>query len=255
MIFGWSLSHRKGFETPITTTSPPPKDKVANWLRMTDDQRAQGYTPSLQSMFSTAGTGPAPTGLLFSPNHPEGPSIRNMPTSPDRPPAHIRHMWEMAGYGFAKPEPPKPRSSHYDSRIVRPEQVREREETVFPTELKIVEVPQDILPRFLDVAAVNTARNRETCGLLMGRADKKQYRVLTLLIPKQRATSDTCTMEEEELVSQFAETRKMITLGWVSPSRALCSGNFLKRRMSFQIHTHPTQSCMSPDLNGVDVSI
>lgn len=188
---------------------------------MTEDQRRQGYTPSLQSMFSPSATGPPPTGLLFSPNHPEGPSMRNMPTSPDRPPAHIRHMWEMAGYGFSQPEPPRPKPSQYDSRILRPEQVREREETIFPTELKMVEVPQDVLPRFLDVAAVNTARNKETCGLLMGREVKKQYKVLTLLIPKQRATSDTCTMEEEELISQFTETRKMITLGWVSHSRTV----------------------------------
>ncbi|KAF8513233.1 hypothetical protein JB92DRAFT_2721809 [Gautieria morchelliformis] len=139
-------------------------------------------------------------------------------------------MWEKAGYGF-KPEPPKPslRPVQYDSRILRPEEVRERDETVFPTELKIVTVPQEILPRFLNVASVNTARNRETCGLLMGREDKKQYRVLTLLIPKQRATSDTCTMEEEELVSEFAEKRKMITLGW--------------------IHTHPTQSCFMSSLD------
>jgi STAM-binding protein len=191
---------------------------------MSDDQRRQGYTPSLQSMFSTSITSPPPTGLtgglLFSPNHPEGPSVRNMPTSPDRPPAHIRHMWEKAGYGF-QPEPLKPslRPAQHDSRILRPEDVRERDETVFPSELKIVTVPQDVIPRFLNVAAVNTARNRETCGLLMGREDKKQYRVLTLLIPKQRATSDTCTMEEEELVSEFTEKRNMITLGWVSRSR------------------------------------
>lgn len=210
---------------------------------MTDDQRAQGYTPSLQSMFSAPVTGP-PTGLLFSPNHPEGPSVRNMPTSPDRPPAHIRHMWEKAGYGYPLPEPPKPKPSH-DSRILRPEQVRERDETVFPTELKIVQVPEDILPRFLDVAAVNTARNKETCALLMGRLDKKQYRVVTLLIPKQRATSDTCTMEEEELVSEFAEKRKMMTLGWVSGSRIVTQRDDLKSRTSFRyIHTRHNRVCL-----------
>lgn len=175
--------------------------------------------------------------------------MRNMPTSPDRPPAHIRNMWAKEGFGYAPPEPPrsKPHPTQYDSRIIRMEHVQEREKPVFPTELKIVQVPLDILPRFLDVAAVNTARNKETCALLMGREDKKQFKVVTLLIPKQRATSDTCTMEEEELVSDFAEKRKMITLGWVSRVVHLptdCVGR-PDHPIPPQIHTHPTQSCTS----------
>lgn len=39
--------------------------------------------------------------------------------------------------------------------------------------------------------------------------------VTTLLIPKQHSTSDTCTMDEEELVMSFTEERSLITLGWV----------------------------------------
>lgn len=90
-------------------------------------------------------------------------------------------------------------------------------------ELKTVSLPRDCLPRFLSIAAVNTARNRETCGLLLGKDRGRKFIVTTLLIPKQRATSDTCAMEEEELVLEFTEERSLITLGW--------------------IHTHPTQSC------------
>jgi len=216
---------------------------------MTEHQRAQGYTPSLQSMFSTPITGP-PTGLLFSPNHPEGPSSKNMPSSPDRPPAHIRHMWEQAGYGYqysqpgphskSKPAPPG------DSRILRPEQVRDEVDTHIGKELRIVKVPQSILPRFLNVAALNTARNRETCALLMGRESGKEFKVSTLLIPKQHSTSDTCTMDEEELVSEFTEKRNMVTLGWVSHSRELVPFARISSSVSrFQIHTHPTQSCRS----------
>jgi STAM-binding protein len=40
--------------------------------------------------------------------------------------------------------------------------------------------------------------------------------VTTLLIPKQHGTSDTCTMDGEELVLKFVEERSLITLGWVS---------------------------------------
>lgn len=81
--------------------------------------------------------------------------------------------------------------------------------------LKQVNFPRECLPRFLAIAKVNTELNRETCGLLLGKDKGHKYAVTTLLIPKQRATSDTCTMEEEELVLQFTEERNLITLGWV----------------------------------------
>jgi len=92
-----------------------------------------------------------------------------------------------------------------------------------PRELKTVAFPRDCLNRFTSIASINTARNRETCGLLLGKDNGDRFIVTTLLIPKQHSTSDTCTMDEEELVMQFTEERSLITLGW--------------------IHTHPTQSC------------
>ncbi|KAH9955370.1 hypothetical protein BC827DRAFT_1141594 [Russula dissimulans] len=90
-------------------------------------------------------------------------------------------------------------------------------------ELKSVSFPRDCLNRFTSIASINTARNRETCGLLLGKDKGSRYVVTTLLIPRQHSTSDTCAMDEEELVMQFTEERSLITLGW--------------------IHTHPTQSC------------
>ncbi|EKM56640.1 uncharacterized protein PHACADRAFT_160150 [Phanerochaete carnosa HHB-10118-sp] len=94
----------------------------------------------------------------------------------------------------------------------------------FPALLVLpVRLPRECLQRFVSIARVNTAKNRETCGLLLGKDKGSKYAVTTLLIPKQHSTSDTCTMDEEELVLQFTEERHLITLGW--------------------IHTHPTQSC------------
>ena len=81
--------------------------------------------------------------------------------------------------------------------------------------LKTVTLPKEVLPRFLAIAKVNTAMNRETCGLLLGKDKGSKYSVTTLLIPKQHSTSDTCTMDGEELVLQFTEERSLITLGWV----------------------------------------
>ncbi|KAH8827113.1 hypothetical protein DL96DRAFT_1529027 [Flagelloscypha sp. PMI_526] len=92
-----------------------------------------------------------------------------------------------------------------------------------PGQLKTVHIPRDCFSRFLDIASLNTSRNKETCGLLLGKAKGHKYIVSTLLIPKQHSTSDTCAMDEEELVLQFTEERSLITLGW--------------------IHTHPSQSC------------
>ena len=76
-------------------------------------------------------------------------------------------------------------------------------------------MPRDCLSRFLSIARVNTERNKETCGFILGKEVKGKYVVSVLLIPKQHSTSDTCTMDEEELVLQITEQRKLITLGWV----------------------------------------
>jgi STAM-binding protein len=51
--------------------------------------------------------------------------------------------------------------------------------------------------------------------LLLGKDKGGRFIVTTLLVPKQHSTSDTCTMDEEELVMQFTEERSLITLGWV----------------------------------------
>ncbi|KIY64646.1 JAB1/MPN domain-containing protein [Cylindrobasidium torrendii FP15055 ss-10] len=99
--------------------------------------------------------------------------------------------------------------------------------------LKTVYLPRACLHRFVAIAKANTMVNKETCGLLLGKMQQKKshghkrkedvFMVSTLLIPKQHATSDTCTMDEEESVMRFTEERGLITLGW--------------------IHTHPTQTC------------
>jgi len=110
--------------------------------------------------------------------------------------------------------------------------------------LKTVSFPLDCMNWFTSIALINTAKNRETCGLLLGKDKGGRYEVTTLLIPKQHATSDTCAIDQEELVTQFTEERSLITLGWVCRhlcwwTRAQCS---LVRYC--QIHTHPTQSCV-----------
>ena len=64
--------------------------------------------------------------------------------------------------------------------------------------------------------------NRETCGLLLGKDNGSKYTVTTLLLPKQRSTSDTCTMDEKGLVLRFAEERSLITLVSLDVGRNSC---------------------------------
>jgi STAM-binding protein len=106
------------------------------------------------------------------------------------------------------------------SRIVRAPSTSRSADPV-KNELKTVNLPRECLQRFLSIAALNTSQNMETCGLLLGKDKETKYVVTTLLIPKQHATSDTCTMDEEELVLQFTEERSLITLGWVCVLRWL----------------------------------
>jgi len=90
-------------------------------------------------------------------------------------------------------------------------------------------LPQDTLTKFLSIAAINTARKKETCGLLLGKMKNNTYTVHTLLVPRQVSDENSCTMTEEEMVFEFQEKRELLTLGW--------------------IHTHPTQSCFMSSLD------
>ncbi|KZV96042.1 hypothetical protein EXIGLDRAFT_833964 [Exidia glandulosa HHB12029] len=225
---------------PITTTSPI-TDVIHYPKLMSPHQRTQGYAPSLQSMF-------------VAPAHPEavGPNgalglsgLYSFPLPTASQPFNFSNVKQpftvqsrMSQYAYANPRapmpgqgpapvpqpPPRPpKQIAYEPPVVKASELPPA--AVRSPELKGVVFPREVLPRFVSIAAYNTSKNLETCGLLMGRLKKngKAYVVTTLLIPQQRATSDTCAMEEEELLVDFQSQRDLIILGW--------------------IHTHPTQSC------------
>ncbi|KAJ7926882.1 hypothetical protein B0H13DRAFT_2229354 [Mycena leptocephala] len=115
--------------------------------------------------------------------------------------------------------------------------------------LRKVMLSRETFPRFLETAGANTTINLETYGLLLGREVTEDgtpadlgYIVDTLLIPKQHATSDTCTMDEEGGVLAFAEERGLFTLGWIHthPSQS----SFMS---SMDLHTHATYQAMLPE--------
>ncbi|KAF9261237.1 hypothetical protein L218DRAFT_870488 [Marasmius fiardii PR-910] len=97
------------------------------------------------------------------------------------------------------------------------------------TNLKTVILPRSSLPRFLSIAIVNTTLNKETCGLFYGTKVSGKYIATTLLIPKQHSTSDTCTLDEVHLITEFEQKQDLIRLGWIL--------------------THPTQSCFMTSMD------
>ncbi len=252
-----NCSHSISHPTPVTTTSPPPPElgSVKYPSLMSQHQLKQGYVPSLQSMFAPTSLSQAPdSSLLFEPKPRSGNLYSNIlpsqstPIAPVIPPypthmpvpeshqppatythSHTQSYSSQKGPSPRPPPPPqhRPSGSTSSSRIV-PGSSKD----VQLLDLRTVKLPRDCLPKFLSIARVNTLQNRETCGLLLGKDKGTKYVVTTLLIPKQHSTSDTCMMDEEELVLQFTEERHLITLGWVS--RTFSIGTFERALTPFR---------------------
>ncbi|KAF9462259.1 hypothetical protein BDZ94DRAFT_1261890 [Collybia nuda] len=245
------------YPPPITTTSPPPVEggRIHYPQLMSQHQKRQGYWPSLNSMFGPQNDDPVrpsvPPSLFFVPDSsskglypqsmlpaPSAPLIHS--SYPYAPPAphtnrqkshspHPQSVQYPSYPGPSRPAPPVPEpvpppaSAPHHSRSESERIMRSANPSDPSPVLRTVTMPRECLPRFLTLAKANTNMNLETCGLLLGKDKGTKFVVTTLLIPKQHSTSDTCTMDEEELVMQFTEGRNLITLGW--------------------IHTHPSQSC------------
>ena len=67
--------------------------------------------------------------------------------------------------------------------------------------LRDVHVSVALMDEFLRFAAANTARGVETCGILAGSlsGNDSTFTISTLIIPKQRGTTDTVEMLSEEV--------------------------------------------------------
>jgi STAM-binding protein len=133
-------------------------------------------------------------------------------------------VWEKAGAAKLSvyPKLESPKSEHF--RYPDLESPAKR-----PHLRSSVHIPFDLPEVFQSVAAGNTRRGIETCGILLG---PSPGRVTHCLVPPQTGTADTCETlpgAEEGLLAFSIET-SLISLGW--------------------IHTHPTQSCF---LSSVDM--
>lgn len=217
---------------------------------MSAHQRAQGYQPSV--MFPSPVTVRGGSSSLYNVSLPhQTPSVLN---PPPRSSSHSQPSYSPA------PPPPtnypsqtvSPVADYYPQETVRapqrtsqappPQNTHRRgssipEVTRNPLGMRPIDMPAELLDRFLGVARLNTLRKIETCGLLLGKERGAGFTISTLLIPEQRGTPDTCTMESEELVVEFSTDRDLLTLGWVS----ILTSDFGHLVLTlFQIDTHPS---------------
>eukprot|EP01025_Chloroclados_australasicus_P001032 TRINITY_DN10323_c0_g1_i4.p1 TRINITY_DN10323_c0_g1~~TRINITY_DN10323_c0_g1_i4.p1 ORF type:complete len:510 (+),score=65.33 TRINITY_DN10323_c0_g1_i4:175-1704(+) len=98
--------------------------------------------------------------------------------------------------------------------------------------LRNIEISNNLIQDFLDLAIANTRKGIETCALLAGKLKTKDnvFVVNALLVPKQKGSTDQVEMlQEEEYLGEMIE-RDLYPLGW--------------------IHTHPTQTCF---MSSIDV--
>lgn len=89
--------------------------------------------------------------------------------------------------------------------------------------LRTVFLPPELRGHFVALAAENTRRNLETCGILCGTLISNALFISRLLIPEQISTSDTCETVNESAIFDYCDSEDLMMLGW--------------------IHTHPTQTC------------
>uniref|UniRef100_A0A182Q892 MPN domain-containing protein n=1 Tax=Anopheles farauti TaxID=69004 RepID=A0A182Q892_9DIPT len=100
-----------------------------------------------------------------------------------------------------------------------------------PVGFRSIVVPNDTMRKFLELAAANTAANRETCAILAGSlAPAAGFTITHVIFPKQSGTSDSCNTMNEEEIAVVQDRHNLITLGW--------------------IHTHPSQTAF---LSSVDL--
>jgi len=96
--------------------------------------------------------------------------------------------------------------------------------------LRPVQLNAKIMDEFLKYASSNTKKNIETCGILCGQIKSNVLVITAVILPKQKATSDTCVTESEEEMIGLQDKHNLLTIGW--------------------IHTHPSQTCF---LSSIDL--
>lgn len=153
--------------------------------------------------------------LLYQPEYRPEPA----PPRPSKEPMHLAYDTPPATDLSQAPElPPKPTMDRKERFTFRPAAYLEN-----GTPIRPIFLPAMLREEFLRVAAPNTRKGLEMCGILCGTSVNNALFVSCLVIPQQTCTSDTCETDNEESVIEFCMKEDLMVFGW--------------------IHTHPTQTC------------
>lgn len=202
-----------------------------------DDDQRSATQPSTYSYPSINKSSPFRYESLPLPRPPESPKLRPVrppkellidrpsPISPpSRPDNELRPSSKLPDYSPVREkapalppktlaEPPKEKRITFQAAAYL-----ENGEPIRP-----VFLPHTLRQRFLDIAADNTRRELEMCGVLCGTQVNNALFISHLIIPEQRCTSDTCETENESGMLNYCIENQLLVIGW--------------------IHTHPTQTC------------
>ncbi|KAK0712786.1 hypothetical protein B0T26DRAFT_649441 [Lasiosphaeria miniovina] len=175
--------------------------------------------PSRTEEYSVQPPRPPKEFIDFPENEPLRP--RPPPPRPDKDPLAYSSPFEASSprTEVGPALPPKLSQTTKQERVTfRPAAYLENGEPIRP-----VFLPSTLRDAFMKVAADNTHKGLEMCGILCGTPVNNALFISCLLIPEQKCTSDTCETENENAIIEYCMSRDLIVIGW--------------------IHTHPTQTC------------
>lgn len=127
-------------------------------------------------------------------------------------------------------------------RSLKPRDFGSLDSTTTVDGLRLVDVPQELCVKFLQLANANNARGIETCGILCGKLMRNEFTVTHVIVPKQCGGPDSCNTENEEELFLIQDEHNLVTLGWIHthPSQTA----FLS---SVDLHTHCSYQLMLPE--------
>lgn len=149
-----------------------------------------------------------------------------LPAVPDKVPAEDLYTPSYSRYEVVTSQPPVPPKRAQDGPpLPKKERLAFKPGAYLENgdPIRSVFLPSKLRASFLSLAAENTRKGLEMCGILCGTPVNNALFVRCLLIPDQKCTSDTCETENESAIFDYCAGEDLMVLGW--------------------IHTHPTQTC------------
>lgn len=185
-------------QTPATQPSRPPKEPIR------DSTGSPSRAPEVPRKVALNDYEPLVPTLPPRPGQEEAPSLppRSQEVQPPLPPR----------FDLGPPKPKKERTTFKPGAYL---------ENGDP--LRTIFLPNGLKDEFLKIAADNTRKGIEMCGILCGTPVNNALFIRCLVIPDQKCTSDTCETENESTMFDYCDQEDLLMVGW--------------------IHTHPTQTC------------